>query len=183
MGGIYRTADGKIRRILYYVMKIEEYGELFRVISLTEQFTEKTARHIFKQLLSAVRAIHTRRIAHCDIKSENVLLDSKFNLKIVDFGYARYFVDENCKPIAYDNSDGIGSLKCNAPELVSQVGKGTYQGDEIDIFAAGCFLFELVMKAEPFKFADMKDEHYSKIASQDKKKFWDIFNSKINPSS
>jgi hypothetical protein len=35
VGGVYRTADGKIQRILYYVMKIEEYGELFRVINLT----------------------------------------------------------------------------------------------------------------------------------------------------
>jgi serine/threonine protein kinase len=74
-------------------MKIEEYGELFRVINLTEPFTEKTARHIFRQLLTVLKSIHTRRIAHCDIKSENVLLDSKFNIKIVDFGYARYFVD------------------------------------------------------------------------------------------
>ena len=93
MGGIYRTADGKVQRILYYVMKIEEYGELFRVINQTEQFTEKTARVIFRQLISALRHIHSRRIAHCDIKSENILMDSKFNLKLVDFGYARYFVN------------------------------------------------------------------------------------------
>lgn len=65
----------------------------------------------------------------------------------MDFGYARFFVDENCKPINYDNSDGIGSLKCNAPELIGSIGNGTYHGDEIDIFAAGCFLFELVMKS------------------------------------
>jgi hypothetical protein len=39
------------------------------------------------------------------------------------------------------------------------------------------------MKAEPFKFADMKDEHYSKLAGLDKKKFWDIFSGKLNPSS
>jgi serine/threonine protein kinase len=112
-----------------------------------------------------------------------VLLDTKFNVKIVDFGYARYFIDSNSHPIAYDNSDGIGSLKCNAPELMGHISKSCYQGDEIDIFALGCFLFELVMKAEPFKSAELKDEHYSKISGVDKKKFWDIFNSKLNPSS
>ena len=44
-------------------------------------------------------------------------------------------------------------------------------------------MFELVMKSEPFKFADLKDEHYSKIAGLEKKKFWDIFNNKISPTA
>jgi serine/threonine protein kinase len=126
--------------------------------------------------------MHSRRIAHCDVKSENVLLDARFNLKIVDFGCARYSLDEHANPIPYDDADGIGSLKCNAPELVAHLTKGVYQADSIDVFAAGCFLFELVMKCEPFKSADIKDEHYSKLAGLEKKKFWDIFNSKLTPS-
>jgi hypothetical protein len=77
----------------------------------------------------------------------------------------------------------VGSIKCNAPELTNHIGKGEFQADSIDIFAAGCFLFELVMKAEPFKSTDIKDEHYSKLANPDKKKFWDIFNNKYNPTS
>jgi serine/threonine protein kinase len=91
--------------------------------------------------------MHSRSIAHCDIKSENILLDFKFNLKLVDFGCARQLADELCRPIIYQNSSAVGSIKCNAPELLNIMGKGTYQGDEVDIFAAGCFLFELVMKA------------------------------------
>jgi hypothetical protein len=76
----------------------------------------------------------------------------------------------------------VGSVKCNAPELIANVSKGIYHAETIDVFAAGCFLFELVMKCEPFKSADIKDEHYSKLAGMDKKKFWDIFNSKLTPS-
>jgi serine/threonine protein kinase len=32
IGGIYKTVDGKIKRVLYYVMKIAHNGELFRLI-------------------------------------------------------------------------------------------------------------------------------------------------------
>lgn len=96
---------------------------MFRLINQTEQFSERTARHIFRQLLSAMRHIHSRRIAHCDIKSENVLLDSKFNVKVVDFGYARYFQDEHSLPITYDVCDAVGSIKCNAPELTNKLAK------------------------------------------------------------
>ena len=141
------------------------------MINLTEQFSERTARVIFRQLLSAVTAMHARRIAHCDIKSENVLFDARFNVKLVDFGCARYALDEHAKPIPYENSDGIGSLKCNAPELMAHVSKGVYQADSIDVFAAGCFLFELVMKCEPFKSADIKDDHYSKLSDSIRKTF------------
>lgn len=74
-------------------MKIEENGELYRIINQTEPFSEKTARYIFKQLISAMKHLHNRRIAHCDIKTENVLLDSKMNIKIADFGYARYYAN------------------------------------------------------------------------------------------
>lgn len=38
------------------------------------------------------------------------------------------------------------------------------------------------MKAEPFRSSDIKDEHYSKLANLEKKKFWDIFAGKASPS-
>ena len=37
------------------------------------------------------------------------------------------------------------------------------------MFASGCFLFELVMKTEPFKSSNIKDEHYSKLAQCEQK--------------
>ena len=69
-------------------------------------------------------------------------MDSKFNLKVVDFGSARYAVDQNNHPITYVAYDGVGTVKCNAPELTNKMsGKGQYSPQAIDTFAAGCFLF------------------------------------------
>jgi hypothetical protein len=53
----------------------------------------------------------------------------------------------------------------------------------VDLFACGCLLFELVMKAQPFKSSDLKDEHYKKIAGNEKMKYWEIFSSSKSPSN
>ncbi len=48
--------------------------------------------------------------------------------------------------------------------MTNQSQKGIYHGDEIDLFACGYVLFEMVMKAEPFKSSNHKDKHYSVLA-------------------
>jgi len=43
------------------------------------------------QILRALIYCHTHRIIHRDLKPQNLLLDSKGNLKLADFGLARSF--------------------------------------------------------------------------------------------
>lgn len=44
--------------------------------------TEKDAKKIFAQILVAVEYCHKRHVVHRDLKTENLLLDSKNNIKI-----------------------------------------------------------------------------------------------------
>ncbi len=145
---------------------------MFRLINQSDIFTEKTARFIFKQLVAGVRHLHKKGYAHCDIKAENILVDQKMNIKIADFGFSREFVTVDQNKINFNSSDSIGTVKCNAPELVNDPHQNSYHGDEIDMFACGCLLFELVMKSPPFKTSDLKDEYYNKLAVNEKGQFW-----------
>lgn len=86
------------------------------------------------------------------------------NLKLADFGCSSYFIDYEHNKIDLDSSEIVGSIKNNAPELTNQSSKGVYHGDEVDLFACGYVLFEMVMKAEPFKSSNAKDKHYSILA-------------------
>ncbi len=49
---------------------------------------EVEARKIFSQLMSALNYLHTKSIAHRDIKLENVMLDHWGNVKLIDFGFS-----------------------------------------------------------------------------------------------
>lgn len=59
------------------VMEYVRGGDLFDYVvgRGRNPFTEEEARHLFVQLLEAVRYIHGRNIIHCDLKPENVLVD------------------------------------------------------------------------------------------------------------
>ena len=49
---------------------------------------EHEARKIFSQLVSALSYLHSKSIAHRDIKLENVMLDHRGNVKLIDFGFS-----------------------------------------------------------------------------------------------
>lgn len=52
------------------------------------QISEDEAKKIFAQLINALSYLHSKCIAHRDIKLENVMLDSQGNVKLIDFGFS-----------------------------------------------------------------------------------------------
>lgn len=73
--------------IRYIAMEYVENGEIFDYLSRGEKFSEMVVRYYFRQLIEIIEYIHSKGYAHRDIKPENLLLDTNFNMKIVDFGF------------------------------------------------------------------------------------------------
>ena len=62
-------------------------GELFDFVAL-RYFDQPICRFFFKQMLSALHFVHSNGASHTDLKPENIMLDSNFNVKIADFGFS-----------------------------------------------------------------------------------------------
>ncbi|KAF9193272.1 hypothetical protein BGZ51_003791 [Haplosporangium sp. Z 767] len=75
----------------YLVQELAQDHELFDLILVKTRFTEPETRHIFQQIFSGVRYLHSRGIVHRDLKPENILvMDAKtMTVKISDFGLAK----------------------------------------------------------------------------------------------
>ena len=90
---------GKIYKVTAFVLDIAPNGTLRDLISPNIRFEETVARKIFQQLIETIEYCHNMKIAHRDVKPENILLDESYNVKIADFGFSVGFVsteDQEC---------------------------------------------------------------------------------------
>ncbi|KAF4390794.1 hypothetical protein G4B88_015684 [Cannabis sativa] len=73
-------------------MEYAEFGDLFEYVTLYKQnrFNEDEARSVFQQIIFGVEYIHRNMVVHRDLKLENLVLDSNYNVKITDFGFCNH---------------------------------------------------------------------------------------------
>jgi len=154
------TSRGKSNRVYYIALEVAAGGELFDFISMTGPFSEKVARYFFHQFIDAMEYLHDNGISHRDLKTENILLDKKFNLKVADFGYA------SKQGI---NQTAVGTEDYMAPEVLQQK---PYSGKIVDIFGAGLILFMMVSQSKAFLKASPSDAYYKNLVSNRPDKFW-----------
>ncbi|KAK4775698.1 hypothetical protein SAY87_023659 [Trapa incisa] len=109
----------------------------------------KTVIKLALDLARGLSYLHSERIVHRDVKAENMLLDTKQNLKIADFGVARV---EAQNPS--DMTGETGTLGYMAPEVL--VGKPYNRS--CDVYSFGICLWETYCCALPYpdlSFADV----------------------------
>ncbi len=85
------------------------------------------------QMLTALNFIHEKKVIHCDVKPENIMIKSysRSLFKLIDFGSACFVHDHL--------SSYVQSRFYRAPEIIL----GCHYDYKIDIWALGCVLVEL----------------------------------------
>ena len=71
-------------------MELGGYSSLHSYLKtkLGRRLEEEEARRLFRQIVEGIYYVHKASIAHRDIKLENILLDEKNTIKIIDFGFS-----------------------------------------------------------------------------------------------
>ena len=101
------------------------------------------ALNIALQIGEALQEAHAKGIVHRDIKSDNVMLTSKGQAKVMDFGLAK--LKGSLKLTR--TSSTVGTLAYMAPEQVH----GGEVDSRSDIFSFGVLLFEMLSGRLPFR--------------------------------
>jgi glycogen synthase kinase 3 beta len=108
-------------------------------------------KHYSRELFAGLSQMHSHGISHRDLKPENILLKQKLGskdpmhsvLKIADLGAAKVLDTSD----RHMNTPYVVSRYYRAPELI--LGSNLYDCS-IDVWAAGCILFELLTKTPLF---------------------------------
>ena len=96
-------------------------------------------KHLARQLFEGLDYLHRRGVLHRDIKAANILISSTGQLKLADFGLARFYL----KRRALDYTNRVITIWYRSPELL--LGETQY-GPAVDIWSAACVLVEIFTK-------------------------------------
>eukprot|EP01080_Neovahlkampfia_damariscottae_P005877 gene5877-9705_t len=124
---------------VWIVTEYMNYGKLTDLIFKKKTFDEVEISKISYQILKALKYLHENEIIHRDIKSDNILLNSKGELKLCDFGFS-------CKFNNIEEKYLCGSPYWMSPELCA----GKQFNEKVDIWALGITLLELTDGEPPY---------------------------------
>jgi serine/threonine-protein kinase len=130
----------------YIVMEFIPGRRLDNLLGDEDAFDTRAAVTLVRQILAALEAAHSGGVIHADIKTANVLVETRADgglvARVIDFGLAR-LRDE---PFELDVRVLSGTPDYLAPELV----QGGVPSVASDIYAAGVVLYELLTGTTPF---------------------------------
>jgi serine/threonine protein kinase len=176
--GVIKKPNGNNKHVDYIVFEFASNGELFDYLYFPKKgLGEYYSRNLFMQICEGLESCHISGVVHRDLKTENIMMDENWVLKIADFGYATL--------LAGKKGDGIlkthlGTVSYAAPEILSHK---DYNGPCADIFSIGVILFVLVTGKLPFGKAHISDPMYKMIAKGDYENYWKVMSQKIIPIS
>jgi MAP/microtubule affinity-regulating kinase len=136
---LYRKGDK-----VYLILEYFDAPNLSEVIRQRKGhcFDEATVCKIIKQLVEALAHCHQRGIYHLDVKPENILVDTNWKIKLIDFAFSVKMID-NSKIKKY-----CGTPSYMAPEILK---KESYYPQKADSWSVGIVAFRLFTGKAPFK--------------------------------
>lgn len=102
--------------------------------------------YLVEQIARGIRAFHRRETLHQDIKPDNIMIDGRGQVKIIDFGACRVAgIAEIATPLTRD--EALGTADYSAPEYRV----GTAPDPRADLFSLAVITFEMFTDTLPFQ--------------------------------
>ena len=119
---------------LWILLEFMEGGALTDVLGRGVQWTEANMAYVCKQALLGLAYMHKSHRLHRDIKSDNILVNLKGQVKLADFGFAVGLTEEENK-----RKSVVGTPYWMSPELI----RGLEYDAKVDVWSLGITAIEM----------------------------------------
>lgn len=156
---MYRTY--KDDNFVYFLLSFVKGMELFEVIRQMDLLQNEESKFYIGSMLLAIEYLHKLNIVYRDIKPENIMIDEKGYLKLIDMGTAKILKSKNGVNKTFTL---LGTPHYMAPEIL----KGKGYSLLVDLWSIGITLYEFMCGLVPFG-EDCEDpyEVYKMIAASE----------------
>ncbi|XP_023159442.1 cGMP-dependent protein kinase, isozyme 1 [Ceratitis capitata] len=131
-------------KYVYMLLEACMGGEIWTMLRDRGCFDDNATQFIIGCVLQAFEYLHARGIIYRDLKPENLMLDERGYVKLVDFGFAKY-IGNSSKTWTF-----CGTPEYVAPEIILNKGHDR----AVDYWALGILIHELLNGTPPFTATD-----------------------------
>lgn len=143
---------------LYYLMDLHiDFPDMWSTLRYKDKMVgthHSLVKAYLFELLEALEFIHRKGIVHRDLKAENLLLNSKGHLILIDFGTSKDLIQTDL-----NGPEFVGTAEFMSPEAikgpkneknVEGMTKEDCSDHTLDLWAFGCVAFQLMTGSTPF---------------------------------
>ena len=127
------------QNLLRIYMEYLAGGSITNILRSFGALKESQASRYTKHMLLGLEYLHSKNIAHRDLKGDNLLVDTNGTLKLADFGTAKEIATAKSSSMA-------GTAYFMAPEMIKGIGHDV----RADIWSAACCVVEMLTGKPPF---------------------------------
>lgn len=120
-------------------------GPNLRQLLNSGSITQRDALDFVPQITEALQHAHEEGVVHRDVKPENVLIDAKGRVRLVDFGLAT-LIGPEARGRKADADRVVGTLRYMAPEQITTPEAVDHRAD---IYSTGVVLYEMLARELP----------------------------------
>lgn len=149
---LYKVFEDK--QYIYMLMELSPNGTLAELIDRRCKLSEVETKYYLKNILEGLKYIHDQGIVHRDLKPANLVISTKMELKIADFGLASYIAGPKKRRKTF-----CGTPFFIAPEIFNRQEGHSF---EVDYWSLGIILYTMLYGKCPF-VSDNVEEVYRLI--------------------
>ena len=137
---------GEDQGVRYISMAFVDGVDLRRVLRQQGPFPPEQAYSLVIQAADGLKAIHEEGIVHRDLKSANLMLDTRGVLRVMDFGIAKQWQAGDAEKMTRTGQI-VGTPDYMSPEQC----RGERVDARSDVYSLGIVFYELLTGATPFR--------------------------------